>query len=46
MPAPSDEWLRNLTGTTDPDFIHGFIDNSLLYQFERLIELDRLPKGG
>ena len=46
MPAPSDEWFRYLMGTADLDFIHEFISNSLLYQFEHLIELDRLPKEG
>ena len=46
MPAPSGEWLRNLIGTADPDFIHEFINNSLLYQFERLMELGMLPKEG
>ena len=46
MPAPSDEWLRNLIGTADPGFIRGFINDSPLYQFKRLIELDRLPKEG
>ena len=46
MPAPSGEWLRNLIGTADPDFIREFINNSLLYQFERLMELGMLPKEG
>ena len=46
MPAPSGEWLRNLIGTADPDFIREFINNSLLYQLKRLMELGRLPKDG
>ena len=46
MLAPSGEWLRNLIGTADPEFIREFINNSLLYQFERLMELGMLPKEG
>ena len=46
MPAPSDEWFRYLMDWAYLYHIHEFINDSLLYQFEHLMELDRLPKEG
>ena len=45
-PSPTDEWFRNRIGMADPNHIRRFVNESLWGQFERLDELDILPKEG